>query len=187
MAVPLLNPQLCWGLLIQRETFALAGEWYRWWIGQYEENPGEAHDWEGARWAFEDVLEEAARDPETGEIGNLDLSDPKTRAYVVKHAPYLIETAGQFLTDRGEALSPAAMTSFLESVASNLHATMVVSERRAKGDYSPDRHLPTLPTWRTESSAWNVSSLRDVSGCGQSPPLCPAAIRGAHQGCQARP
>jgi integrase len=139
--------------LTQRETFALAGEWYRWFISQHEESPGQAHDWEAGRWAFEDVVEEVSR-----ETGNLDLSNPKTRAYVEKHAPYLIETADEFLTDRGETLSPAAMTSFLEKIADNLHAAMVVSERRAKGDYSPDRHLPTLPEMSARRSASSVVS-----------------------------
>jgi hypothetical protein len=48
----------------------------------------------------------------------------------------LIETADQFLADRGETLSAVAMTSFLEKVADNLHAAMVVSERRAKGGFA---------------------------------------------------
>lgn len=134
---------------------------------------------EGWRWDFETVLEEAARDPETAEIGNLDLSDPKTRAYVEKHAPYLIETADQFLTDRGETLLPAATTSFLERVAGDLHAAMVVSQRRAKGDYSPDRHLHPLPTWRPERAAPAMSAAPDKAS--------PSAlyIRGAHP--KARP
>jgi hypothetical protein len=46
--------------LTQREARGLAGEWYRWFIGQYEENPGRPGDWEGARWGFEDDVDEDA-------------------------------------------------------------------------------------------------------------------------------
>src|SRR5215467_12452356 len=33
--------------LTQREARALAGEWYRWYVGQHEENPGRPRGWQG--------------------------------------------------------------------------------------------------------------------------------------------
>jgi hypothetical protein len=98
-----------------------------------------------------DVLEEAARDPETGEIGDLDMNDPEVRKYVEENAPYLPEMAAQFLTSKGEILTPAAISQFLNNLISNLHTAMVVLGRRARGDYSPDQHLPTLPEYRRKS------------------------------------
>ena len=31
--------------LSQRQAFALAGEWYVWYVGRHEENPGTPEDW----------------------------------------------------------------------------------------------------------------------------------------------
>jgi len=70
--------------LTQREARALAGDWYREFISQHEENPGRPRDWQAACWDLEGVMEEAARDPETGEIGELDMTDPDTLKYVEK-------------------------------------------------------------------------------------------------------
>jgi hypothetical protein len=35
--------------LSQRAARALAGEWYRWFVGQHEENPGKSSHWKGLR------------------------------------------------------------------------------------------------------------------------------------------
>jgi integrase len=133
--------------LTQRDARALAGECYRWFTSQHEENPGRPHDWDGARWAFEHVMEEATRDPETGEIGDLDMDDPEVRKYVEEEYPYLTKTANEFLISRGEALTPAAMTMFIDELISELHTAMVRLERMAGGDYSPDQHVLTLPPY----------------------------------------
>jgi hypothetical protein len=135
--------------LTQREARALAGEWYRWFISRYEENPGRPHDWEAARMEFESDVEEGARDPETGEIGELDLEDPEVRKYVNETVhPWFADTAVQFLTSRGEALTPAAMTMFLDELIDEWHTAATLLWRNAAGDYSPDQHLHTLPEYR---------------------------------------
>jgi hypothetical protein len=89
--------------LTQREARGLAGEWYRWFTGRYEENPGCPRDWEAARMEFEGDVEEGARDPETGEIGELDLEDPEARKHVNETVhPWFADTAVQFLASRGD-------------------------------------------------------------------------------------
>jgi integrase len=139
--------------LTQREARALAGEWYRWFVSQYEENPGRPRNWEGALWAFESDVEEAARDPETGEIGELDLEDPEAREYVnEKVHPWFADMAVQFLASRGEALTPAAMTMFLDELIEEFHTAITRLERNATGDYSPDQHLHTLPEYRRKAA-----------------------------------
>jgi integrase len=145
--------------LTQREALALAGEWYRWWVGQHEENPGPAQDWQAWRWDFESSIEGVLRDPKTGEIGELDMADPAVRQCVEKNFPYLAATAAQFLTSKGENLTPAAMAIFLEKLISNLHTAMVLLERRAQGDYSPDEHLQTLPEYRRNSPRQSAAQL----------------------------
>jgi hypothetical protein len=113
----------------------LAGEWYRWYVSQYEENPGRPRDWTAACRAFEDDVEEAARDPETGEIGEIDMEVPVTREYVRKEVyPWFADTAAQFLASRGEALTPVAMTVFLDELISEFHTAITRLRRNATGD-----------------------------------------------------
>jgi hypothetical protein len=135
--------------LTQREARASAGEWYRWFISRYEESPGRPRDWEGVRRTFENDVEEAARDLETGEIGELNMEDPETREYVHENVhPWFANQAAQFLASRGEVLTPAAVTMFLDELISEFHAAITLLRRRASGDYSPDQHLQTLPEYR---------------------------------------
>jgi hypothetical protein len=54
------------------------------------------------------------------------------------------------LASKGEALTPAAMTLFLDAV---LHEFLTVTrrlKRLAAGDYSADQHLLTLPDYRRQ-------------------------------------
>ena len=134
--------------LTQREARALAGEWYRWFTSHHEENPGRPRNWEGARCAFEDVVEEAARDPERGEIGELDMTDPDTRRYVEEQYPYLSKAASEFLISRGEILTPTAMAMFLDELMKEMHTALLRLGDVAGGDYSPDHHLQMLPQYR---------------------------------------
>jgi integrase len=162
--------------LTQKDARALAGEWYKGFLGQHEANPGRPRDWQGTLWAFEDVVEEAARDPDTGEIGVLDMEDPETRKYFEEQYPYLTETATQFLTSRGEALTPAAMTLFLTEMIKELHTAMVRLGCVAGGDYSPDRHLQTLPEYRkAEHKAVPQSAARPGRAAGVA--SCKTAMR----------
>ena len=139
--------------LTQRDARALAGEWYRWFISQYEESPGRPRDWEGLCWDFEDDVQEAARDPETGEIGELDMEAPEVREYVRKNVhSWFADTAAQFLASRGEAPTPAAMTMFLDELIREFHTAITLLRRRAIGDYSPDQHLQTLPEYRRKAA-----------------------------------
>lgn len=109
-----------------------------------------------ARWGFEDDVDEARRDPESGEIGELgelDMEDPEVREYVRdKVHPWFAGTADQFLAGRGEALTPAARTLFLDELISEFHTAVTRLGRNAAGDYSPDQHLHTLPEYRRKAA-----------------------------------
>src|SRR5262249_23533245 len=118
--------------LTQREARAVAGEWYCWYVSQYEENPGRPRDWTALGWAFEDVVEEAARDPETGEIGEIDMEVQEVREYVREEVhPLLADTAAQFLTSKGEALTPAGMTLFPDELNTEFRTDTTPPLRRA--------------------------------------------------------
>jgi len=130
--------------LTQREAHALAGEWYRWYVSQHEDNPGQLGHWAKLREVLFLLLEDAAGDPETGEI---DLEDPEVREEVY---PRLADEAkiAQFLTGKGEALTPPAMGLFLDALLGEFLEATDLLQRRAKGDYAPDQHLGSLPEYR---------------------------------------
>jgi hypothetical protein len=95
-----------------------------------------------------------ARDPETGEIGELDMEDLEVREYVRENVhPWFADAAAQFSASRGEALTPAATTTFLDELISEFHTAVTLLRRRAAGDYSPDEHLKTLPEYRKAKPA----------------------------------
>lgn len=50
--------------LTQRQAHALAGEWYRWFIGPHEENPGKPDHWDDLYRGLIEWLEDVAGDPE---------------------------------------------------------------------------------------------------------------------------
>jgi hypothetical protein len=72
----------------------LAGQWYRWFVGCHEENPGARSHWDELHEVWWDSLIDAAGDPETGEI---DMQAPEVRE---KLHPLLARDAriDQFLT-----------------------------------------------------------------------------------------
>jgi hypothetical protein len=64
--------------LTQREARALAGEWYKWFVGQHEDNPGKGNGWVQWQWAVTDELEAAVGgDPE-----EIDWTAPEVRKEV---------------------------------------------------------------------------------------------------------
>jgi hypothetical protein len=130
--------------LSHREARALAGEWYRWFVGQHEENPGKSSHWKGLRDALWHLLESVAADYETHEI---DMEALEVREEIHPKLADEAKTA-QFLASKGEVLSPAAMEMFLDAVLQEFLEAAKLLKRRASGDYTPDQHLQTLPVYR---------------------------------------
>src|SRR5215470_2984018 len=84
--------------LTQKQAAALAGEWYREFTSQHQDNPGSAKRWSSLRETLWDRAA-LAGDPETGEA---DFDDPDVLWGIDIEA-----RASQFLTDRGVALTQA--------------------------------------------------------------------------------
>jgi integrase len=121
--------------LTQREADALAGDWYRWYVEQHQDNPGSPDGYDLVRYDLWRTAVEAG-DPETDEA---DFDDPEVLSEVATQA-----RASQFLTDRGIALSQAGRTRFLASLIREFLAATSLLERRARGDWGPDKHLDQL-------------------------------------------
>jgi hypothetical protein len=140
--------------LTQRQARALAGEWYRWFVARYEENPGEPSRWSDQYDSLWDWLIDVAADHETSEV---DMEAAEVRAEIHPRLADVAKTA-QFLASKGEVLTPAAMTLFLDAVLHEFLEATQLLRRRAPGDYSPDQHLQTLPEYRKVKPVMRVAS-----------------------------
>jgi integrase len=121
--------------LTQRQADALAGDWYREFTSKHSDNPGSPDGYDIVRYDLWRTAVEAG-DPETDEA---DFDDPEVLSEVATLA-----RADQFLTDRGMALSQAGRTRFLASLVREFLAATAILERRARGDWGPDKHAETL-------------------------------------------
>jgi hypothetical protein len=132
--------------LTPRQAFALAGEWYVWYVARHEENPGTVEHWEGMYDALLDRLEEHAPDWVI-EDGWSDLEwtrEPEVRAGV---RPLIADEAktAQFLASKGVILNTEAQAAFLDCVLDEFMAAILRLERLANKDYSPDTRPSKFP------------------------------------------
>jgi hypothetical protein len=136
--------------LSQKQAHALAGAWYRWFIGPHEDNPGTPEQWDKQFWALIDRMEEFA--PESILSANYKTTDqiqaPEVRDGI---RPTIAKEAkvDQFLASRGIALTEEAYSRFVDCVLDDYIAVVGVLERRARGDYSRDKRLEQFPEYET--------------------------------------
>ncbi len=131
--------------LTRTNAIALAGRWYTWFVGQYENDPGVPKRWRemGDHLAWEVLYPEAPN--EYHENPKADphwewAKEPEVREAV---RPQIAELAriATFLANEGIALNAEAYALFVDAVSDNLYSAIALLERRAAGDYSPD-HIP---------------------------------------------
>jgi hypothetical protein len=126
--------------LTQRQADALAGDWYRWFVEKHQDNPGQARQWAELYDVWSNSLIDVAGDPETGDI---DMQTPEVREEL--HPPLAHDAqTDKFLTDRGVVLTEASQACFLFAVLRLFLNALETLQRRAAGDWSPDKRLDTL-------------------------------------------
>jgi hypothetical protein len=133
--------------LTQREAQALAGQWYLWFVGRHQEDPGDAWDWHQRADLMMDAVMGAtpkwnAHDPFIDQSKRA--KEPAVREDV---HPVLADEAktAQFLASKGEVLKPAAMVAFLDCILDHYIQACALLERRARGDYTPDALPRSFP------------------------------------------
>ena len=132
--------------LTQRQALALAGEWYVWYVARHEENPGPVEHWRSMWDALIFHLEEHAPDWVIEE-GWRDLEwtrEPEVRAGIRPLIADECKTA-QFLASKGVVLKTEAQAQFLDCVLDEHIAAILLLERRANKDYSPDPRPAQFP------------------------------------------
>jgi hypothetical protein len=137
--------------LTEREAAVVAGDWYRWFVDQHSENPGRGH-WAEQHEIWSNSLMDAA-DPEGGELdrrGGVRRFgwDELDAAEVESLYPALVHDAHveRFLADHGVVLSQAGRACFLSVVLRLFLDALGTLERRAAGNWSPDKRLEMLPS-----------------------------------------
>jgi integrase len=130
--------------LTHRQTVALAGEWYRWFVTRHEENPGSPEHWDQNFWALVAALEEHVNDNSEPwkdlEWTRAPELREGVRPLIAKEA-----RAEEFLASRGTALTGEAYGAFVDALVDEYINAALLLERRAKGDYSADTRLDELP------------------------------------------
>src|SRR5262249_12373934 len=135
--------------LPQRQALGLAAEWYIWYVGRHEENPGTPKQWNDLWVALVDRLEDHAPD-EVFEHGWRDL-DRWTRLPQVLDGirPQIADEAktAQFLASKGVVLSSEAQALFLDCVLPEFIAAILRLERVAAGNYEADERASQFPKY----------------------------------------
>jgi integrase len=134
--------------LSRKDAYALACEWYSWFVARHEDQPGNPQLWE-ARWlSFLDDLEEHAPEAVWASQENdavwTWIRSEEARPHVL---PIVADTANtaQFLARRGLQLNNDAYNLFLGFVLVEYLEAVKLLERRADGDYSLDTRPQRFP------------------------------------------
>jgi integrase len=124
--------------LTQRQISALCGEWYGWFTGLHEDEPGEAAAWDSHHEALLKVYSkfDVARDhPE---------EDAPLTPLVQRHVDAKVQEIGNvvtFLAEKNMRLSEATLAVFMRSLEVELIAALALLRRRSGGDYSADTRV----------------------------------------------
>ena len=120
--------------LTHRQAHALAGQWYVWFVGQHEEQPGEPEQWE----VMADQYEMA-----TSTFTNHE--SPAARLH--RHrALTLMGRVEEFLAQTRIGLAQTAKDALLDTLEGEFLPALSTLLRRSGGDYRQDRRAEKFPT-----------------------------------------
>jgi hypothetical protein len=132
--------------LSQRQTRALAGEWYAWFVALHEEEPGTVDEWDYRFDAYEASFTQFASGPSAVDI---DYPDDTPRTPAVRRSVHrALERLGDieaFLHKRGLALSEETRASVLDAIEDEFAPALALLRRRAEGDYTRDERPSKFP------------------------------------------
>ncbi len=133
--------------LSQKQAMALAGEWYRDFVGRHEDNPGSPDRWNENFWVLvHHLMEHAPAEIHALDQKDLDriVRDPEVRNGI-RPAMAKEARADQFLADKGLSLTPEAYDQFIDCILDDYLAAVLLLERRARGDFEKDERLEQFP------------------------------------------
>ena len=127
--------------LTHRQVHALAGQWYGWFVAQYEEEPGDPEQWDLIGDAYETAISQFSR-------GDEDDDSPRPPAVrrSVHRALTSLGRVEEFLQGHRIVLSGDARATFLDAMEGEFIAALRTLRRRAGGDYRQDRRPEKFPS-----------------------------------------
>ncbi|WP_149310354.1 hypothetical protein [Methylobacterium sp. P1-11] len=135
--------------LTHREAHGLAGQWYGWFVGRHQDEPGDPERWEH----LHERLEEARLRLAGHTVGSPDEDDDEPESPAARrHVRATVTELGQiapFLREQGIRLTQAATDAFLDIVEGELDAAAHALKRRAEGDYAPDARPERHPEFKS--------------------------------------
>jgi hypothetical protein len=134
--------------LTHREALGLAGEWYLWFVGRHEDDPGDPEVWEDRLDEAQSELRDCA--PEwfrKNEALDPDWKWVEAEDVRVLMRPFIADKAetSQFLASSGIALTAEARERFLDAVETEYAAALKLLLRRAEGDFKSDTRPERFP------------------------------------------
>ena len=134
--------------LTRRNAHALAGEWYRWFVGRHEEDLRTPSYWALLSECLLDAIYDHAPDEyhSNPQIVPDWEFEPEVREAV---RPLVAQEAkvASFLLEKGMALNDEAMGLFLDAVENNFLKACDRLEALARGNYGPDPALDGFPKY----------------------------------------
>ncbi|WP_420966832.1 hypothetical protein [Bradyrhizobium sp. B120] len=137
--------------LTRLNALALAGKWYKWFVGQHEDDPGPAKHWREMSdhivWnvIYPEAPDSYHEDPKADPTWEW-AKTPEVREAVRPQIAELARVA-TFLASEGRALNATAYALFVDAVSDSLLPAIALLERRANGDYSPDDTPDSFPAF----------------------------------------
>jgi integrase len=127
-------------ILTTKEVYALAGVWYRRMLDKYEAEPGDPLGW--------DVWADELRDA---------YHEDRVAAVIRPQVDELLKREGLIIDEQSrKRLDEAVLVNAIELAEKLID--------RARGDYSPDPHLKTIPEWRGANDETKAPEGVPVSG-----------------------
>jgi hypothetical protein len=131
--------------LTHRQAHALAGEWWIWFVGQYEEEPGSQEQWDSMAEEFETSLTKFRSALDDREEDDTPRTPAMRRS--VHRALTSLGRVEEFLArGRGTVLGEDAKATFLDAMEGEFMPALRTLRRRAGGDYRQDRRPERFPS-----------------------------------------
>ncbi|MGH6770670.1 MAG: hypothetical protein ACRECO_16800 [Xanthobacteraceae bacterium] len=143
--------------LTRKQARALAGEWYRWFLGRHPTRD-ELH-WDFLRQKLHDALTSFVRnEEEDNDPGAMYRERPEVREVIRPLLADIGETA-QFLALKRLVLKSEAEALFLDFLFDDLAEALKRLIRHARGDYSPDKYAERFPAFEGPDSGETPKQL----------------------------
>lgn len=149
--------------LTRQQAFALAGQWYSWFLSRHERDLKTPGHWR----ALADILvwevigsnapDEYEQRPEDDPEWDWQFS-PEVKKEI-RPAIALEAEIAAFLLEQGLNLTPDAAELFTDAVSGNLLPAFQRLEALARGDFSPDKHPDVFPKLEQVSAVAPVKAL----------------------------